>query len=219
MYAKIFDSIYDGSLRRDWKALVVFQQLLVLCDEEGYVDKTAEAISARTTIPIDLIEHGLKELSKPDADSRSSEEGGRRLVLINPARRWGWRIVNYTSYREIKNQDQLRLYWRGQKQTTRALEKSGERHSELKLKLSKLFNRKSGEVWSYMEDSLLGEIARREGCLSEFDELVRMKSRNPKYFPRSLSKLLGDWGRYLDHSRVPEQESDQSNHGRLGTNF
>lgn len=106
-------------MRQDWRALVVFQQLLVLCDEEGYVDKTADAISARTTIPIEIIKHGIQKLSDPDPDSRSKEYDGRRIVLINPDRSWGWRIVNYVDYREIRNANELRLYWRGQKKEQR----------------------------------------------------------------------------------------------------
>ncbi len=120
VFAKIFESIYDGSLRKNWKALITFQQLLVLCDEEGYVDKTPDAISARTTIPLDIIQEGLTELSAPDPESRSQEEEGRRIVLINPGRRWGWRIVNHSAYRQIRSKDELRAYWRNQKRDERS---------------------------------------------------------------------------------------------------
>lgn len=137
MYAKIFESIYDGSLRRDWKALIVFQQLLVLCDEEGFVDKTPDAISSRTTIPLDIIQHGLRILSSPDADSRSLDEDGRRIVLTNPPRTWGWRIVNYREYRDIRNAEDLRLYWRGQKREQRLGFKRPE-FSEMELYASKI---------------------------------------------------------------------------------
>lgn len=133
MYAKIFESIYDGSLRKDWKALIVFQQLLVLCDDEGYVDKTPEAISARTTIPLEIISHGITELSSPDPDSRSQEFGGKRIVPINPERKWGWKIVNYREYREIRNKEDLRLYWKGQKRDQRLEERGFKRPESVEL--------------------------------------------------------------------------------------
>jgi hypothetical protein len=38
---------------------------------------------------------------EPDPYSRSSENGGARLVLIDPEHRdWGWRVVNHAKYRE-----------------------------------------------------------------------------------------------------------------------
>jgi len=208
MYAKIYESMYDGSLRKDWKALVVFQQLLVLCDEEGYVDKTAEAISARTTIPLEFIEHGLLELGKPDPESRSNQEEGRRIILINPVRKWGWRIVNYTTYREIKTQDQLRGYWRGKKQEVRAIAKVSDRTTELKNKISELFNRSEADAWSYLELSMLAEVARRENSMMEFDEIIKLKAREPRYFTKSLAKLLEGWNSYLDRSRAPEMPAE-----------
>lgn len=119
MYTKIFASIYDGSLRKNWRALVTFQQLLILSDKEGYVDMTPEAILDRTKIPEDIILPGIAELSAPDPRSRSKEEGGRRIVPIAPDRDWGWRIVNYGQYRNISTQDELRNYWRGAKKAER----------------------------------------------------------------------------------------------------
>jgi hypothetical protein len=49
MYGKIFESIYDGSLYGDWKAIAVLQQLIVLADEHGVVDMTPQAISGRSS--------------------------------------------------------------------------------------------------------------------------------------------------------------------------
>lgn len=200
MYAKIFESIYDGSLRKDWKALVVFQQLLVLCDEEGYVDKTPDAISARTTIPLEIIEHGITELASPDPDSRSQEEEGRRIVLIAPPRKWGWRIVNYKSYREIRSKEELRNYWKDQKRGER-ISQAAERSIVLRNKLCDLYKRNRSDRMDYMEESLLAQIARREKCLAEVDELILFKPKRGRYFPHTLSRLLEQWTGTLDASR------------------
>jgi len=50
MFAKIFQSMYDGSLaqRGPWEALVTFQQFLILSDRFGDVDIHPEVISRRT---------------------------------------------------------------------------------------------------------------------------------------------------------------------------
>lgn len=101
MYGKIFEQIYDGTLRADWKALVTFEQIIVLCDEDGMLDMTPLALHGRTGIPIEILEYGIEYLSKPDPMSRSKVAEGRRLVLIDETRPWGWKLVNHRYYRDL----------------------------------------------------------------------------------------------------------------------
>ncbi len=117
MYAKIFAQIYDGTLctHGPWEALVTFQQLLILADQEGHVDMTASAITRRTTIPVEIIEKGITALMLPDPESRTPVEEGKRIVLLSEGRPWGWRIVNYAKYRQLQREadrrDYHREYW------------------------------------------------------------------------------------------------------------
>ena len=112
MYVKIFSQIYDGTLctKGPWQALVTFQQLLVLADQDGNVDMTEEAISRRTTIPLDIIHTGIEALALPDDKSRTPTEEGRRIVLLADHREWGWHIVNYDHYRRMKREEDRREY-------------------------------------------------------------------------------------------------------------
>jgi hypothetical protein len=114
MYAKVFAQIYDGTLctRGPWQALVTFQQLLVLADPDGNVDMTASAIARRTTIPLEIIEAGILALLRPDDESRTPTEGGRRILPLSEGRSWGWHIVNYKHYRELKREEDRREYHR-----------------------------------------------------------------------------------------------------------
>jgi len=75
MYGKLFTQMYDGTLatKGPWQALVTFQQMLILCDKDGVIDMTPEAISRRTTIPIEIIEIGIPALEEVDPASRSPE--------------------------------------------------------------------------------------------------------------------------------------------------
>jgi hypothetical protein len=50
--------------------------------------------------PIDLLTQGIQQLMEPDEHSRTPDHDGRRLVLIDPARSWGWIAVNHGKYRE-----------------------------------------------------------------------------------------------------------------------
>lgn len=100
MFAKIFESIYDGTLAEDWRALITFQQLLILSDAQGTVDMTPAAIARRTGIPLDIIEAGIEALERPDPYSRSPEMGGARIARLDEHREWGWFLVNHDRYRD-----------------------------------------------------------------------------------------------------------------------
>jgi hypothetical protein len=114
MYGKLFEQMFDGTLasKGPWQALVTFQQLIVLADKNGIVDMTPEAISRRTTIPLEIIETGIQALEQPDPHSRTPDEGGRRIVRLSDGRSWGWRIVNHARYRNIRSQEDRREYMR-----------------------------------------------------------------------------------------------------------
>lgn len=100
--------MYDGTLSADWKAMVTFQQMIVLADSEGVVDYTPPALSRRTGIPLDIIEHGIEKLQQPDPYSRSPDEEGRRIRLLDEHRPWGWHIVNYEHYCALATKAQQR---------------------------------------------------------------------------------------------------------------
>jgi hypothetical protein len=108
VYGKLFSSIYDGTLYGYWEAIVTFQQMIVLADADGIVDMTPQAICARTSMPIDILEKGLKKLSEPDPHSRTPGEDGRRIVCIDEHRPWGWQIVNYLKYKNLRDSDEVR---------------------------------------------------------------------------------------------------------------
>jgi uncharacterized phage protein (TIGR02220 family) len=114
VYGKLFEQMFDGTLatKGPWQALVTFQQLIILADRNGDVDMTPEAISRRTTIPLEIIRQGLSALEQPDKDSRSPALEGRRIVRLSEDRAWGWNIVNYTHYRAIRSQEERREYMR-----------------------------------------------------------------------------------------------------------
>jgi hypothetical protein len=108
VYGKVFGSIYDGTLYGHWEAIVTMQQMIVLADPNGVVDMTVAAISARTSIPKKIIEKGIGFLEEPDPFSRTPGEDGRRIVLMDEHRPWGWRLVNHWKYMKLRNMEQKR---------------------------------------------------------------------------------------------------------------
>ena len=114
MYGKLFQQMYDGTLatRGPWQAMVTFQQMIILADRAGIVDMTREAIARRTTIPIEIINIGITALEQTDNESRTPAENGRRITRLSTERDWGWQIVNYEHYRNIRSQEERREYMR-----------------------------------------------------------------------------------------------------------
>ncbi len=110
MYGKIFATIFDGSLYGRFEATATLMVLITLANRHGEVDMTIEALSARTGFPIAILQAGIEELSKPDPRSRTPGEDGKRIVPIAPHRDWGWRLVNYETYRTLRTEDDRREY-------------------------------------------------------------------------------------------------------------
>ena len=120
VFAKIFAQIFDSSIAGDYVVRHVFMDLLVLADRDGVVDMTLDAISRRTNVPEEMVAHAIKELMKPDRKSRSHQVDGCRIIAIDSHRDWGWQIVNYEHYRNIKDEEARRTYFRDKQRAHRA---------------------------------------------------------------------------------------------------
>lgn len=105
MYAKLFASLYQGTLRGKPDEILVFTNLLAHTTREGVVDKHFRAIAEETGLTIEAVKAAIEVLESPDPESRSPEEGGARIVRIDEHRVWGWRVVNHGKYRAIKNEE------------------------------------------------------------------------------------------------------------------
>jgi hypothetical protein len=120
VFAKIFSQIFDSSISSDYIVRHTFMDLLVLADREGVVDMTPDAIARRTNVPEEMIIHAINILTSPDPRSRSSEAEGRRLLPIDSRRDWGWQIVNYEHYRNLRDEEARRAYFRDKKREQRS---------------------------------------------------------------------------------------------------
>ena len=120
MYGKVFSSLWDGTLATNWPGWSLLVFMIANCDPDGTIDMTPEAMAARTGIPLVEVHLALDHLSSPDLRSRSQEEEGRRIVLLDPENRnWGWSIVNYRKYREFTDAETIRKQNRIRKQKQR----------------------------------------------------------------------------------------------------
>lgn len=100
--------MYGGTLYGHWEAIVTMQQFIVLSNADGIVDMTPEAIAGRTTIPLKIIKKGIEFLEKADPYTRTPGEDGRRIVLMDDHRPWGWKLVNHWKYKALRNMEEKR---------------------------------------------------------------------------------------------------------------
>jgi hypothetical protein len=112
MFGKVFEQILDSSIAEDYLTRFVFEDFLILGYPNGVVDMTHEAFARRTNVPIEIVRASISKLSQPDPRSRSPKEEGRRLILLDDHRDWGWQIVNYVDYRDMRNEESRRDYMR-----------------------------------------------------------------------------------------------------------
>jgi len=97
----------DSSIAKNRRLRHFFTDLLLCSDADGNVVMTKDAIANRIRATLDEVEWGLKELMKPDPESLTPDFDGRRIVPLD-GHGYGWKIVNYTAYRDIKSDRQKR---------------------------------------------------------------------------------------------------------------
>lgn len=119
MYTKLYRGIVDGSLYGRKEALTVFFVMLALADQEGIVDVLPKKIADILGETEDFVNKGIEELSSPDPISRTPTAEGRRILLLNEHRNWGWKITNYEAYRKIRDEEARREYQRQWDRTKR----------------------------------------------------------------------------------------------------
>jgi len=145
MYGKVFESIYDGSLYGQWEAIVTMQQLIVLADADGIIDKTPPAIAGKTSIPLEILEKGLKILSEPDPYSRSPGSNGARIQLLDEQRPWGWFLVNHQKYKDLRTAEDRRKYMRKYMKERRKDDSVNNSVNSCKQSLAQLANKEEEE--------------------------------------------------------------------------
>lgn len=110
-FGKVFESIFGGSLHGQLEATCVMQALIILSDDEGFVDLTFRAFVGRTGWPEAFVRKGMHELMSPDPNSRTPGCEGRRILPVVPADASepdevnGWVLVNYQKYERLATKE------------------------------------------------------------------------------------------------------------------
>lgn len=78
--------------------------MLAHADSAGWVDIHPKAIAEEVGLTVEQVRAAIAELEAPDPESRSPEHEGRRIILLDEHRNWGWKIVNHGKYRSIRDE-------------------------------------------------------------------------------------------------------------------
>lgn len=111
MFSKLFARITESSLmEEDIMVRYTFIMLLAIADSKGLVIGTDIAISRRLNMPLDEFRKSAQVLMAPDPDSNSPAKDGRRIIPSEGER--GYELVNYLTYRQMKNAENKKEYMR-----------------------------------------------------------------------------------------------------------
>ena len=119
VYAKVFSSLWNGSLVGQSGPQLVFVFLLAHCDREGFVDIHPRVIASLTGLEEEAVRAALMTLEAADPSSRTPESNGVRIERLDEHRDWGWKIVNYLVYRNMIDMDTRRAQWKDSKRRKR----------------------------------------------------------------------------------------------------
>jgi hypothetical protein len=107
MFVKLFTQILDSSIADDRRLRHFFTDFLLCADMKGFVIMTESAISRRIGATLEEVEWGIAELQKPDSRSKTPDSQGARIEALDGAG-YGWRIINFEAYRDLKSADDMR---------------------------------------------------------------------------------------------------------------
>ena len=121
MYGKAFESMYTGSMVGAGLNVFAVWNYAITKAKCGIVELNPKLMVAILGGTIKEVESAMAFLTKPDPESRSKEEEGRRLVREG---QFQYRVVNWAAYQGIKNADDLREYNRIKQADYRARKKA-----------------------------------------------------------------------------------------------
>lgn len=97
-YTKLFQSIITSTIwSEDDKTRIVWITLMALADKNGEVQGSVPGIARLAGVSVDDCRSAIEKFLSPDPDSRTKDDGGRRIEIIDG----GWTLINHQKYRKM----------------------------------------------------------------------------------------------------------------------
>jgi hypothetical protein len=88
----------------DDQTRIVWITMLALADKNGEIQGSVPGIARMSGVPVDSARDAITKFLSPDPDSRTKDDEGRRLEVIEG----GWSMINYQKYREMASREEMR---------------------------------------------------------------------------------------------------------------
>ena len=107
VFVKLFSSITESTIwDEDAPTKIVWITMLAMSDRHGLVWSSAPGLANRARVTLPEVKRALGLFLAPDPESRTQEHEGRRIEIVDG----GWRLLNHGKYRQIRNEEERRLY-------------------------------------------------------------------------------------------------------------
>jgi hypothetical protein len=104
-FTKLFSSITASTIWCESPTIkVVWITMLAMCDRHGRVHASVPGLAGIARVDIEDCRIAIGKFLSPDADSRTSENEGRRIEVIEG----GWRLLNHAKYRDLEDLESQR---------------------------------------------------------------------------------------------------------------
>lgn len=105
-YTKLANSILTSTLwQEDDPTRIVWMTLLAMADRNGEVQASIPGLAHIARVDLEKTREAIQRFLSPDPDSRTKDDGGRRLEEIQG----GWCLINHKAYRNLASDDDRRV--------------------------------------------------------------------------------------------------------------
>lgn len=117
MYGKSYESMYSGSMVGAGLNVFAVWNYIITKAQFGVIELNPKLVHAILGGKLTEVVEAIEYLSRPDPESRSKDEDGRRIIKEG---QFQYRVVNWGAYQAMKSADDLREYNRRKQAEYRA---------------------------------------------------------------------------------------------------
>lgn len=108
-YTKLFSSITESTVwGESYSTRIVWVTMLAMADARGNVYGAIPGLARRANVTLQETEAALAAFLAPDPYSRTRDEDGRRIEVIDG----GWQLINHAKYGAVRNAEERAEYKR-----------------------------------------------------------------------------------------------------------
>lgn len=104
-YVKLFSQIIHSTIWRETNPTrILWIMMLALADRDGVVYGSIPGLADSAHITLEECEDAIQRFQEPDKYSSTKDHDGRRIIEVVG----GWKLLNYSKYRELQSLEDVR---------------------------------------------------------------------------------------------------------------